>query len=233
MKQVLKWILFGSLVSLAMGCSSVTGTQSATVDAANYTSRVIRATGYSRFNDDASLTVNQRWLLAQQAARLDAYRDLAEQLYKEPLDDMKTIGSQVMSDEAYRLYLDTYLRDARTVDYRTLNDALRANLELTLTARFYRCISADTQRVNQCLQEDNKMALTRLGNKTAATKKVNLSCGVGDCGDQFVVQGFSKERNAVDNVLLNAGLNDAEWAAHTGLSLFGRLFFFQELIHGF
>ena len=226
--RVLLYLLVGGLV----GCSSLSGKSASTV-AEPAQAKVLRATAYGRLEGDGKLGVNQTWLQAQQAAKLNAYRSLADMLYQEPLDGQKTVGMQVVSDEVYRVYVETYLREARAIDYRTVKDSLKTTLELNLTPRFYGCMSGDKLAVRQCLLEDNKLAITRLGLKPATTTTANLACGSRDCGDQFYVQGFSKDKNPLDSVLLDAGLYDAEWAIHTGGSLFGRLFLFQELVRGF
>lgn len=231
MKRTALWILVGLAVCVLAGCSSLGG-KADSAAALPVAGKTLRATGYSRFEDSGNVPVNQRWLMAQQAAKLDAYRGLAEQLYQETLDGQKTVGSQVMSDEAYRVYFDTFLREARAADYRTVKDSLKATLELNLTPRFYRCMSGDTVVVNQCLQADNKLAFTRLGFKPATTTSANLACGARDCSDQFYVQGFSKDRNPVDDALLDAGLYDVEWAAHTGANVFGRYLLFKGFFNG-
>jgi hypothetical protein len=197
------------------GCASMESTSPNTIS-----SKTLSSTGYSRFQDGGGISVNQRWLMAQQAAKLDAYRGLADLLYKEALDGQKTVGSQVMSDEAYRVYLDTYLRNARAVDYRTVKDTLKTTLELNLSPRFYRCMSGDAAVVSQCLQDDNKLPFTRIGYKPAVTTSANMACANRDCSDQLYVQGFSKDRNSVDDVLLDAGLYDTEWMVQTGVDLF-------------
>lgn len=230
MKRKLLGIGLGLALSLLAGCSSLGNKTEVTGQ--SLTPKTLHATGYSRFDDSGQVPVNQRWLSAQQAAKLDAYRGLADLLYKEALDGQKTVGSQVMSDEAYRIYVDTYLREARAVDYRTVRDTLKATLELKLSPRFYRCLSGDIGVVSQCLQEDNKLAFTRIGTKPATVASANLACGSRDCSDQFYVQGFSKERNPVDNFLLNAGMYDVEWAAHTSVNIIGRYIFMQEFLNG-
>lgn len=228
--------LFSCLLGLAFcgltGCSGLGG-KPASVSAEQLSGKSLRATAFGRFEDGGNVSVNQHWLMAQQTAKLAAYRGLADQLYKEILDGEKTVGSQVMSDEAFRVYVDTYLREAHATDYRTVKDTLRITLELNLTPRFYRCMSGDAVVVNQCLQEDNKLALTRLGSKPATRASANLACGGGDCSDQYYVQGFSKDRNMLDNVLLDAGLYDGEWAAHSSLSLLERLMLFKAIVNGF
>jgi hypothetical protein len=70
------WVL---MVLALNGCAAV-GDKHADVPSAGKT---LRATGYSRFDDSGKLAVNQRWLQAQQAAKLDAYRGLADLLYQE------------------------------------------------------------------------------------------------------------------------------------------------------
>lgn len=218
------------LPNLLSGCASSGGNK---VNAETASIKVLRADGFSRFNEANQPGANRDWRMTQQAAKLDAYRNLASQLYTEQLDGNKTVGAQVMNNEAYRVYLDIYLREARAVDYRTAGNTLKTTLELDLKKRFYRCMSGDTATVNQCLQQAHKSTVTRLGVNTAKINTVNMACAAMDCGDQFYTQGFSKDRNPVDNVLLDAGLYDLEWDAHTGASLFARLFFFKELINGF
>jgi hypothetical protein len=216
------WVL---MVLALNGCAAV-GDKHADVSSAGKT---LRATGYSRFDDSGKLAVNQRWLQAQQAAKLDAYRGLADLLYQEKLGNQTTVGAQVMRDEVYRVYLDSYLREARAADYRTVRDSLKTTLELHLSPRFYQCMSGDTVLAGQCLQEDNKLAFTRLGYKTATVTSANLACGARDCSDQYYVSGFSKKPNVVDDTLLEAGLYDVEWIANTGL----RTIFQYLLINGF
>jgi outer membrane protein FlgP len=223
--KAFKTICLMLMVLASTGCASVGG-KSAEVPSAGKT---LRATGYSRFDDSGKLAVNQRWLQAQQAAKLDAYRGLADLLYQEKLGNQTTVGTQVMRDEVYRVYLDSYLREARAADYRTIRDSLKTTLELHLSPRFYRCMSGDTTLAGQCLQEDNKLAFTRLGYKTATVTSANLACGTRDCSDQYYVSGFSKKPNVVDDTLLDAGLYDVEWIANTGL----RTIFQYLLINGF
>ncbi len=219
-----KTILLLMMLSVVAGCAAVGGKSAE----APPVEKTLRASGFSRF-DDSSSVASQRWLQAQQAAKLDAYRDLADLLYQEKLPNQTTVGAQVMRNEAYRVYLDGYLREARATDYRAVKDSLKTTLELKLSPRFYRCMAGDKVAVNQCLEEDNKMAFTRLGYKAASVTSANLGCGARDCSDQFYVQGFSKRPNVVDDTLLDAGLYDVEWTANTGL----RTIFQYLLINGF
>ena len=216
------------LIALEMGCSATVSQNAAKLPPAD---KLLVASGYGRFDDSGQIAVNQRWWSAQQAAKLDAYRDLAEQLYQQPLDDKRTVGSQVVKDEQFRLYVDSYLRQARATDYRTVKDVLKTRLELSLTSRFYQCLNSSEQ-VAACLQQDNKMAFTRLGTKTATTNSANLACAQRDCSDQLYVSGFSNDRNQLDKVLLDAGLYDSEWFVNTGGDVMGRYFLLQGIFNG-
>lgn len=210
MKRIIYLAAVFWLAMVMVGCSGVR-----TKDSAD-TGKSLEATGYARFDDSGKLEVKHRWLSAQQVAKLNAYRGLADQLYYEPLGDNRTIGSQVISHEVYRVYLDVYLRSAQATDYQTVKNSLKATLKLPLTPRFYACMRGDPVQTKQCIQEVDKLAFTRLGYNTALTTSANLACGTLDCSDQFAVAGFSNNRNPVDGFLLNAGLYDSEWIVNTG-----------------
>lgn len=216
------------LLSLVLsGCASLNSSSAATNSPVS--NKTLVASGNSQFDDSGRLSINNRWLSAEQMAKLNAYRGLADQLYYEPLGDNKTVGYQVISHEVYRVYLDIYLRNARASDYRTVQNNLKTTLELSLTPRFYRCMSGDVTFASQCIQEEDKLAFSRLGYKAAAKATTNLACDRVDCSDQFYVSGFSKERNAVDNVLLDAGFYDVQWTVNTG----ARTLFNYLIINGF
>jgi hypothetical protein len=226
MKHNVRWVLVSLILAGLVGCASTGGSSDNTAKA-----KVLRASGYSRIDADKLMPFDQMWLKAQQSAKLSAYRSLAEKLYLEALVGDKTVGSQVVSDEVYRVYVDTFLREAHAVDSQNLQGTLKTTLELNLTPRFFRCMSGDSEVVKLCLQADNKSAMTRLGLNPAKTTMANLACGARDCSDQLSVQGFATQRNPVDNVLLNAGLYDMEWSVSTSAGIFSRVFLFRNLLY--
>jgi outer membrane protein FlgP len=220
------------LCCLLTGCASVINKDQ--TQASNPTdAKVLRVTTYSRFDDSESLSIGQRWLKAQQNTKIEAYRALATQLYKQELPGAKTVGAKVTENEAFRIYLDVFLRDARAIDYRTVNDTLSGTFEISLSPRFYQCMSGKLETVSQCLEDDHKLQMTRLGFRNAYKTSANLACEARDCSDLLQIKGYADEHNGFDNALLDAGLYDGEWGAHTGLSLFGRLMLFQGLVRGF
>ncbi len=222
------WLIIVFWLTLVLtGCAS-NGAEQGAVAIPN-DGKVLQAHGYSQFDDSGRLNVKQRWSSAQQSAKLNAYRSLAHQLYYESLPGNKTVGSQIIGDEVYRVYFDTYLRQARASDYRAVKDSLKTTVELKLTPRFYQCMGGDVVQANRCIQEEGKLPMTRLGYNAAETRTVNLACGTRDCSDQFYVKGFSNKRNAVDDVLLDYGFYDVEWTANMGL----RILLNYLLINGF
>lgn len=221
-RKYLSSIALLAALSLA-GCASSVKTP---VAAQAPSEKILSASGYARFDDSGN--VKQRWLNAQQMSKLNAFRGLADQLYNEPLDGGKTVGSQVVSNEAHRVYLDNYLREAKASDYRTVQDSLKTTLTLTLTPRFYQCMGGGSRQVEHCLREEGKLNLSRIGFKPAQTTTINLACGNRDCSDQYFVDGFSKSKSAFNHGLLKAGIYDSEWLLNTG----ARTLFNALLIEG-
>jgi len=217
-------------VCLILGLSACAGNNSKhSAETMAFSEKMIQANGYSRFNDSSQLNVGHRWLSAQQAAKTNAYRALAEQLYYEPLGKHTTVGLQVMRHEVYRTYLDIYLRNARASDYRTTKDRLKTTLALKLTPRFYQCMAGDVAQTQHCINEDGKLAVTRLGYKSATVRSMNMACATSDCSDQFHVKGFSRRQGAINDTLLDNGFYDLEWTVNSGL----RILFNYLLTYGF
>jgi len=213
----LTWLTPLVLIVTLIACGSRTNRENDPAVPAQ--AKTLQGNGYGQFTDKSHPNFSRNWQVTEQSAKLNAYRALADQLYYEPLGKHKTVGSQIVSHEAYRVYFDTYLRQARPTDYRTVKDHLSTTLQLKLTPRFYYCMSGDEARARQCIEEDDKLPVTRLGYKTATTKTVNLACGTDDCSDLFAVKGFSRQSNPLDDLLLDAGLYDTEWTANTGLRI--------------
>lgn len=74
----------------------------------------VRSTGYGAppksFYPDP-----QRRLMAMRAAKIDAYRSLAERIYGVQIWGGTTLGDMVVERDRFRVYLDTHLRGARVV----------------------------------------------------------------------------------------------------------------------
>ncbi|WP_036300139.1 hypothetical protein [Methylomarinum vadi] len=213
MKAALSRSVIFVLAMFMFACAS-TG-EKRTAQEVTFTPKNLRASGKAVIPVDASLTKAQRRLAAKQAAKMNAYRSLASLLYQEQLSGGMTVGGRVISNESHRVYVDTFLREAKVDFMRDFGNQLHTVLSLALTDRFYRCMSGPEEVVRLCLLEDNKMPFTRLGYNSAEVKTVNLACGTADCKGMLSVQGFSNGKNAFDRTLLNAGLYDGEWMVNS------------------
>lgn len=174
----------------------------------------LMASGYAKRNAAPELTQTQNRFATEQAAKLNAYRGLANQLYKEVLPSNLIVADQVINDELFRIYVDLYLREATVVESTKIADLQKTTLNLNLTPRFYQCISSTVSQVSQCLKEDNKVAFTRIGYQKASESTVDLSCVSLNCSPQLHVAGFSNKTTFIDNASLNMGLYDAGWTAN-------------------
>lgn len=232
MKKIILRILFCISIMMLAACSSVI------TESLDYTlkpdstdlvvDKVMQASGYSILRSQPQLTQVQNQFAVEQKAKLNAYRDLALQIYREKLFKGRLVADQIIEDEAYRVYLDLFLREARVVESRHIADQQKVVLELTLTPRFYQCFSATVAGVTQCLREDNKIPFTRIGYKKAPMSTVNLACS--DCADQLSIAGFSEEKNSIDSALLNIGLYDAEWTVNMGIKLMFNYLYLTQIV---
>ncbi|QNA97878.1 LPP20 family lipoprotein [Massilia sp. Se16.2.3] len=79
----------------------------------------LHATGYGAVNTAACegqcdrVSPTQRKLLAMRAARLDAYRAMAEQVYGLRIEGGSTVGSMALKDDSFKVYIDAFIRGAR------------------------------------------------------------------------------------------------------------------------
>jgi len=82
----------------------------------------LNATGYGAVNMAACdgqcdrVAPAQRKLLAMRAARLDAYRAMAEQVYGLRVEGGSTVGSLALKDDSFKVYIDAFIRGARVTN---------------------------------------------------------------------------------------------------------------------
>lgn len=82
----------------------------------------LTATGYGAVNtalcqgECDRISPAQRKLLAMRAARLDAYRAMAEQVYGVRVEGGSTVGSLALKDDSFKVYIDAFIRGARVTN---------------------------------------------------------------------------------------------------------------------
>ena len=122
----------------------------APVESATYTSQKILAVGYGAMGGAQSqYTVGQQKLMAIRAAKVDAYRNLAEQVYGFRVWGNTAVSAFVTQNDNVRTYVDSLVRGARVVNITPVADNnYEATVELELTPAFFNYLSSPAATVS-------------------------------------------------------------------------------------
>lgn len=132
---------------------------------------VVRVTGSGAAPYTNSLTPSQRKLLAMRAARLDAFRAIAEQVQGMKLVGNSTVSNMIANSDSFRTYVDAYLRGVTIVSTTMKPDGTsEAVAEITLDQDFYK------QFKNSF---DKSGSVMRAAQETGA---VGAQCAEPNCG---------------------------------------------------
>lgn len=112
----------------------------------------------------------QRRLLAIRAAKMDAYRTMAERVYGISLQGSTTVRDMVVQNDRFRAYVETYMHGARVVSTDVMPDGtVETVLEMVIDQGFRNCLqTVDNQRLNVDCR-------TSLGDAGAAPNKFAAS----------------------------------------------------------
>ena len=83
--------------------------------ASDETMQSITGLGYSQVKSQPGKTLNERRLMAIRAARLEAMRDLTEQVHGIHITSQTTVGKTVINNDVINAKIEGVLRGARTV----------------------------------------------------------------------------------------------------------------------
>ncbi|UTH74176.1 LPP20 family lipoprotein [Chromobacterium sp. IIBBL 290-4] len=137
---------------------------------------IVRVSGTGAAPYTNSLTPSQRKLLAMRAARLDAFRSIAEQVQGMRLVGNSTVSNMIATSDSFRAYVDAYLRGVVIVSTTMKPDGTsEAIAEITLDQEFYK------QFRNVF---DKSGSVMRAAQETGA---VGAQCPEGNCGATKVV----------------------------------------------
>lgn len=118
---------------LISGCSSFFDKQVEweTVEPQEYP--VLNAIGYAPIAIQRGKSDNDRTLMAMRASKLDAYRELAEQVYGQKLDGSQSVSNLVMQNSRLKASVEGVIRGARVVkSYPVGEDTYATELELDM-----------------------------------------------------------------------------------------------------
>jgi hypothetical protein len=124
------------LLFIVSGCYVVPPQQMAPVTApqpqGEWTPIIIRATGGGAPPERAANPAQAR-LMAERAAKLDAYRNLLEQAYGVNLSSKSTVRNFALQNDVIRSRVEAYVRGAKVTDKRHLDDGgVEVEMEVTL-----------------------------------------------------------------------------------------------------
>lgn len=110
----------------------------------------LRVIGYGAIEVDGKKTDVQRRLLAMRAAKMDAYRTMAERVYGMTVQGSTTVRDMVVQSDRFRSYVETYMHGARVVSTDVMADgSVETVLEMVIDQGFRNCLQTqDNQRFN-------------------------------------------------------------------------------------
>ncbi|WP_100656286.1 LPP20 family lipoprotein [Alteromonas flava] len=123
-------ILLGAL-GLLSGCSSLftKHVEWETIEPDEYP--VIRAVGYAPIAAQQASTDSAKMLMAIKASKLEAYRELAEQVYGQRVDGNQSLQNLVLADTQLQSSVEGVIRGARVVkSYPVGDDTYATEMEL-------------------------------------------------------------------------------------------------------
>lgn len=101
------------------------------------------AVGHGAMGNYSQYTHAQQKLMAMRAAQLDAYRNLAEQVYGFRVWGNTAISAFATQNDVVRSYVDAFVRGARVVNMTAIADGnWEATVELEVTPSFMDCLRA-------------------------------------------------------------------------------------------
>jgi hypothetical protein len=123
---------FAALLSLSLtGCSSLFNKHVEWETVAPETYPVISAVGYAPISVQRGASESSRMLMALKASKLDAYRELTEQVYGQKVDSGQSLASLIIQDTRLDSSVQGVIRGAKVVkSYPVGNDTYATELEL-------------------------------------------------------------------------------------------------------
>jgi len=128
-------ILIGAL--LLAGCSHVANTHIEYETAKPEKFPVLIAVGYAPIDLQPGATKQQKMLNAIRASKLDAYRELAEQVYGLQISSQNSLNSYVIGSDSVKARVDGLIKGARVVQSYPMGEMYATELELDTEQLYY------------------------------------------------------------------------------------------------
>ncbi|NVK57613.1 MAG: LPP20 family lipoprotein [Alteromonadaceae bacterium] len=127
-----KLLVIGCLASLG-GCTSLfeKHVEWETVKPESYP--VLTAVGYAPINSQNGASGSQKNLMAMKASKLDAYRELAEQVYGQRINGQQSLANMVLNNTQLQASVEGVIRGAKVVkSYPVGEDTYATELSLDM-----------------------------------------------------------------------------------------------------
>lgn len=123
-------------------CSTNTCQASTALQSAAQAPTKLLAVGYGAVGSYSQYTHAQQKLMAMRAAQVDAYRNLAEQVYGFRVWGNTAVSAFATQNDSVRSYVDAFVRGARVVNMTSIADGnWEATVELELSPAFLDCLT--------------------------------------------------------------------------------------------
>lgn len=185
--KIVKWVLISTLSFLLLACAA----QKDLARVIPPPVKVLTAMGYGTVDKNRFLPA-QRRLMGMRAAKMEAYRALAEQIYGVRLNGNTTVESMVVKNDMYRSYIDAVVRGARVKSITAIDaDTYETVMEIELTPHFYDCVGGSVDAINRCLSSAQGIPLTEAAPDWQVNGQVASGCNALDCYAYPDMQGFA------------------------------------------
>lgn len=131
MKNVLRLTIVACILGVTAGCSSLFSKHVEWEVVKPETFPVLHAVGYAPIASQQGKDATSKQLMALKASKLDAYRELAEQVYGQKVDGQQMLSDLVLTDTRLKSSVQGVIRGARVVkSYPIGEDTYATELEL-------------------------------------------------------------------------------------------------------
>jgi len=156
--------------------------------------QVLTAIGYGTSAPLTHYTSEQKRLMSMRASRMDAYRNLAEQIYGVHINGQSSVSDMVLKNDSYRTYINTFLQGAKVRSITAVSsNTYETVIEIKLTVEFFRCLNNSVDATAQCpnitnSRHDDSTGQTQRNTKIASAK--SYQCSSMNCYQYPNIKGF-------------------------------------------